>query len=695
MDVGSNKSRKDTRAVVSLVARYRSPSTFEYVQEACCDVSVGGMFIKSTDPAAAGTLLKLECEADNATEKIRGVARVVWLRRDANEYGPSGMGVKFVKLEPGSRETITRIVQELSAAGIEPQSISSAPESRGKPPGVHAASARAKAAAAPAAVPASPAPRPAEPAPRSAEPAPAAESAPVSPVATRSPRPTPLAGAAASALLSMAERQSFPAEVPRAAVTPPPGGSLDTRPQRDSHIKPELVDGAPSTAIDTRASGAPAARPMEPAATGTRGGLRLRWLVAIGLAALLIYLVSKKDTSGKEAMPSGASPAVTADDRREGAPSSPSQQDRPATHAPTALLAENDPRRAGQAAAEGAENEPAAANPQGTDTQAAQGSDPGSGAKATGPAEPATSATGSQPSAAPTQPSAAQTTAAQAPSSAQGAQPPAAQAPGAQAAQGPAAQAAQGPGAQAAQGPGAQAAQGPGALAAQGLGTQVQAAQGPGMRAPQGPGTQVQAPGTQAQAAQGPAAQVAQAPGAQAAQGPGAQVAQGPGAQAAQGPGAQAAQGPGAQVAQGPGAQTAQGPGAQAAQAPRAQAPAAQPSAATSAAAQTPPPSAAATGAAPARPPLPPGELPYIMSFVTRPPGATVTIGSQTIVAPGEIDLGAMPPRVRVTAQKEGHESSSVWLDRHTEFEKVGNTMRRRVYLTLPALKPGSEAPKR
>jgi Tfp pilus assembly protein PilZ len=128
--VSSTKSRKDTRAVVSLVARYRSPATFEYVQEACCDVSVGGMFIKSESPASAGTLLKLECEADEAdeTNKIRGVGRVVWLRRESTEHGPAGMGVKFVKLEPGSKELITDLVKRLAEAGIEARSISAAPE---------------------------------------------------------------------------------------------------------------------------------------------------------------------------------------------------------------------------------------------------------------------------------------------------------------------------------------------------------------------------------------------------------------------------------------------------------------------------------------------------------------------------------------------------------------------------------------
>jgi hypothetical protein len=129
MTVGTNKSRKDMRAVVSLVARYRSPTTFEYASEFCSDVSVGGMFITSAAPAPTGTLLKLECESDLSKEaQIRGVARVVWLRREANENGPAGMGVKFVKLEPGSRELIEGIVQRLAEAGVQARSMSAAPE---------------------------------------------------------------------------------------------------------------------------------------------------------------------------------------------------------------------------------------------------------------------------------------------------------------------------------------------------------------------------------------------------------------------------------------------------------------------------------------------------------------------------------------------------------------------------------------
>jgi hypothetical protein len=240
MDVGSNKSRKDARAVVSLVARYRSPSTFEYVQEGCCDVSVGGMFIQSPDPAAPGTLLKLECEADKDGNRIRGVARVVWLRREANEYGPSGMGVKFVKLETGSKEIITRIVEQLAAAGVEAQSISSAPEARGKPPARRVTpppTAADLSASAPGAARATEPvaeepkrksdwpPRPSKPAPVSNAPAGASQQLerPPPPAAGPNSEPPPPAAAAADASMAMApEAAPVIEQHARENTAPPP-----------------------------------------------------------------------------------------------------------------------------------------------------------------------------------------------------------------------------------------------------------------------------------------------------------------------------------------------------------------------------------------------------------------------------------------------------------------------------------------
>src|SRR5262249_1959670 len=110
---------------VSLVARYRSPTAFEFVEEQCCDLSAGGMFIKSPAPAPAGTLIKLECEIDHGAHTLRGVARVVWLRGGGTDSQPPGMGVRFVKVEAGGREAIEGVLQQYAGDLKEPPDASS------------------------------------------------------------------------------------------------------------------------------------------------------------------------------------------------------------------------------------------------------------------------------------------------------------------------------------------------------------------------------------------------------------------------------------------------------------------------------------------------------------------------------------------------------------------------------------------
>jgi uncharacterized protein (TIGR02266 family) len=127
------KSRKSPRAQISLVARYRSPTAFEFVKEECLDLSAGGMFIKSPAPAPAGTLIKLECDVDGGAQTIRGVARVVWLRETESEGQPTGMGVKFVKLEAGGREAIQAVLKRLGPEADAELSPSTHPPAAGTP----------------------------------------------------------------------------------------------------------------------------------------------------------------------------------------------------------------------------------------------------------------------------------------------------------------------------------------------------------------------------------------------------------------------------------------------------------------------------------------------------------------------------------------------------------------------------------
>jgi uncharacterized protein (TIGR02266 family) len=111
------QGRKSTRASVPLLPRYRADTGFEPVEGQCLDISVGGMFIASAAPCETGTLLKFECQADGQTAPMRGVARVVWQRMSGERERPSGMGLKFVRLEAGTAETIEQLIREAQLQG--------------------------------------------------------------------------------------------------------------------------------------------------------------------------------------------------------------------------------------------------------------------------------------------------------------------------------------------------------------------------------------------------------------------------------------------------------------------------------------------------------------------------------------------------------------------------------------------------
>jgi hypothetical protein len=113
------QGRKSTRASVPLLPRYRSSYGFEHVEGQCLDISVGGMFIASSAPCETGTLLRFECVVDTESVPIKGVGRVVWQRANSGERDrPSGMGLKFIKLEPGAAEIIERLIREAQLQGI-------------------------------------------------------------------------------------------------------------------------------------------------------------------------------------------------------------------------------------------------------------------------------------------------------------------------------------------------------------------------------------------------------------------------------------------------------------------------------------------------------------------------------------------------------------------------------------------------
>ncbi len=108
-----NNTSKEKRAPTALKVKYKSESIEEFIEQAGLNISRGGIFVRTKKPMAAGTPLKFEFQLSDSTPVIRGVGRVVWSReKDEDKSRPSGMGVKFLKLDPAGRSLVERIVNE-------------------------------------------------------------------------------------------------------------------------------------------------------------------------------------------------------------------------------------------------------------------------------------------------------------------------------------------------------------------------------------------------------------------------------------------------------------------------------------------------------------------------------------------------------------------------------------------------------
>ena len=113
-------ARKDKRSLLSLKIRYKSATLEDFIERYSNDISRGGVFIKAKKPLAVGTLLKFEFILQDQSTLIHGVGRVVWRREgvDTDPENPSGMGIKFIKMDPDSRSVVQRIAEERGRPGV-------------------------------------------------------------------------------------------------------------------------------------------------------------------------------------------------------------------------------------------------------------------------------------------------------------------------------------------------------------------------------------------------------------------------------------------------------------------------------------------------------------------------------------------------------------------------------------------------
>lgn len=99
------------KSVFAMKVRFRRATQLDFEEHHACDVSIGGTFVKTLHPLPPGTLLKLELKLAAERQPIHGIGRVVWIREPGAQLDehPSGMGIKFIKLDELSKKAIRRL----------------------------------------------------------------------------------------------------------------------------------------------------------------------------------------------------------------------------------------------------------------------------------------------------------------------------------------------------------------------------------------------------------------------------------------------------------------------------------------------------------------------------------------------------------------------------------------------------------
>lgn len=105
MSVNGAEQRKDVRIPFATSVEVRFEEFDEFVSQFSENLSLSGMFLRTTRPHPEGSNLEFEFEVSTGQPLIRGVGEVVWTR-ERQAGGPPGMGVRFLSLDSQSRKLI-------------------------------------------------------------------------------------------------------------------------------------------------------------------------------------------------------------------------------------------------------------------------------------------------------------------------------------------------------------------------------------------------------------------------------------------------------------------------------------------------------------------------------------------------------------------------------------------------------------
>ncbi len=99
-----------------------------FIEEYRPKISLGGMFLETTEPKPVGSTVACDFELTDGFRLCQALGEVVWVRRQAaGPDQPAGMGIRFQAIDDKGRELVLKIIDEQKEAGGQPFEVERIP----------------------------------------------------------------------------------------------------------------------------------------------------------------------------------------------------------------------------------------------------------------------------------------------------------------------------------------------------------------------------------------------------------------------------------------------------------------------------------------------------------------------------------------------------------------------------------------
>lgn len=113
-DDGADR-RRHPRTPLSILVQFRFNTFEDFLAEYSVNLSPGGIFIRTDEPQAEGSVIYLQFSLKDGSRLIEGMGKVVRVNPPGLKDRPAGMGIEFVNFDDESMQLINEICAARSA----------------------------------------------------------------------------------------------------------------------------------------------------------------------------------------------------------------------------------------------------------------------------------------------------------------------------------------------------------------------------------------------------------------------------------------------------------------------------------------------------------------------------------------------------------------------------------------------------